>query len=382
MAIDQPVTTYSDTAAHKRVISDYIFLTNPMDTPVVSTLGLDSANRKFKLDFSAKSYKVELLEDTYAPLTTTANQGTTITTSTLSITVADASLLQDGFVIQIDSEYMVVSAVNTSTNVITVDSRSYGGTNATHAATAAIAIVGMARKEGDDADYVGLTSLSNPYNYTAIFQKGVKVTGSEAVLSQYGKPAGEYQYQVNKSIPELSRLVERMFFYGQRRAGSASVARSFGGVDLFVTSSSSSITTAITKASVDAVAKAIYEDGGIPDLFIVGPGGAQTLHNLLDSSSFIRITQENTVFGMMPIVRINTQFFTDLRVLVSRHCPANKAYMLNSQKVGFYSYRPFFEHLLSVTGDSKKGEVVGEFSLLVANGSTEHGYITTSASTL
>jgi hypothetical protein len=386
MTIDQPVTTYSETSNLIRVIADYIFNIDPMDTPVVAKLGLDSANSKFRLNVQrgAGNTKIELIEDTNRPLSTTANNGTTITTSTLSFTVTDASLFNPGDVLLIDSEYMVVAdgGVNTTTNVITVDSRAYGGTNATHATGATVTFVGSARVEGDDADYVGLTSLSYPYNYTSIFQQGLKVTGSEDVIGQYGKPAGEMEYQANKAIPEQSRLIERMFFHGQRRIGTAAQGRSFGGVGTYVTSNSSSITTTITKAALDAVAKAIYDDGGMPDVLILPTGGAQTLHNLLDTSSFIRLTQENTIFGMRPVAKLNTQFFTDLDMLVSRHCPAQKAYMLDSGKVGFFTYRPFGEYDVARTGDSKKREVIGEFSLLVANGSLGHGYIVTSGSAL
>jgi len=386
MTIDQPVTTYSETSALIRVISDYIFNIDPMDTPVVARLGLDSANEKFRLNVmrGAGNTKIELIEDTHRPLTTTANHGTTITTATLSITVTDASLFNPGDVILIDSEYMVVAdgGVNVTTNVITVDSRAYGGTNATHATGATITFVGMARLEGDDADYVGLTSLAYPYNYTSIFQQGVKVTGSEDVIGQYGKPAGEMEYQVNKVIPEQSRLIERMFFHGTRRIGTAALSRSFGGIGTYVTANSSSITTTITKAALDAVSKACYDDGAMVDTFIVGTGGAQTLHNLLDTSSFSRIDQENTIFGMRPIVRLNTQFMENLAMLTSRHCPPKKAYMLDSGKVGFYTYRPFGEYDVARTGDSKKREVIGEFSLLVANGALGHGYILTTAASL
>lgn len=386
MTIDQPVTTYSETSALIRVISDYIFNIDPMDTPVVAKLGLDSANSKFRLNVmrGAGNTKIELIEDTNRPLSTTASHGTTITTTTLTIGVTDASLFNPGDVILIDLEYMVVAdgGVNITTNKVTVDSRTYGGTRATHATGATITFVGMARVEGDDADYVGLTSLAYPYNYTSIFQQGVKVTGSEDVIGQYGKPAGEMEYQVNKVIPEQTRLIERMFFHGQRRIGTASQARSFGNIGTYVTSNSSSITTTITKLSIDTVAKAIYDDGGVPDVFIVPTGAAQNLHTLLDTSSFINLTQENTIFGMRPLVQVNTQFFSNLSMLVSRHCPAKKAFMLDSGKVGFYTYRPFGEYEVSRSGDSKKREVIGEFSLLVANGGLGHGYIVTSAAAL
>ena len=39
---------------------------------------------------------------------------------------------------------------------------------------------GMARLEGDDADYGPITDISAPYNYTSIFQKAIKVSGTTA----------------------------------------------------------------------------------------------------------------------------------------------------------------------------------------------------------
>jgi hypothetical protein len=293
-------------------------------------------------------------------------------------------LFNPGDVILIGSEKMVVAdgGVNVGTNVITVDSRAYGGTNATHATGATITFVGSARLEGDDADYVGLTSLSYPYNYTSIFQQGVKVTGSENVIGQYGKPSGEMDYQIGKAIEEQARLLERMFFHGVRRIGTASVSRSMGGIGTYVTANSSSLTTVVTKAAYDTVSKAVYDDGGMVDVLIIGTGGANTLHNLLDNSSFLRIEQENTMFGMRPVAKLNTQFSENVALVMSRHCPANKAYALDSNKVGFYTYRPFGEYDVARSGDSMKRELIGEFSLLVANGALGHGYITTSNSTL
>ena len=93
----------------------------------------------------------------------------------------------------------------------------------------------------------------------------------------------------------------------------------------------------------------------------------------IDSSSFVRVDQENTQFGMAMITRVATQYGM-LRLVESRWCPTSTAYMLDSRKVGFYTLRPFFTKRLAVTGDSVKGEVVGEFSLLVANDKA-HGYI-------
>ncbi|MCH7480141.1 MAG: hypothetical protein IIC79_01990, partial [Chloroflexi bacterium] len=140
--IDQPKTTYTDTTAHARVISDVIQMVDPRDTPLIARLGLDGAREKFNIRLNG--YKVELLEDELDPLETSANHGTTISTSATTLTVSDASVFQDGHVIKLDSEYMVVKSADTSANQIVVYSRSYGGTNATHGATVSMAIVGSA----------------------------------------------------------------------------------------------------------------------------------------------------------------------------------------------------------------------------------------------
>ena len=174
---DQQVTSYSDTTPHIRIVNDAISLIDPVDTPLLVALGgFDSARSKFKI--RGNGYKIEWLEDEYAPTSTTANQGTTITTNTTTLTVTDASIFQPGHVIQIDSEYMVVDTINTTNNTVTVFSRSYGGTNATHDTTSTIEIVGMARLEGDDADYGFIVDITALYNYTAIFQKVFNVSGT------------------------------------------------------------------------------------------------------------------------------------------------------------------------------------------------------------
>src|ERR1044072_792073 len=152
---DQPKNSYSATVNAKRIISDSIKLIDPIATPLLVALGgFNAAESKFEI--RGNGTKIEWLEDTYAAISDVANQGTTITTNTTTLTVTDASIFQDGHVIRIDSEYMVVKSADVTNNTLEVYSRSFGGTNATHVTTSTIYIVGMARLEGDDADYVGL----------------------------------------------------------------------------------------------------------------------------------------------------------------------------------------------------------------------------------
>jgi hypothetical protein len=230
----------------------------------------------------------------------------------------------------------------------------------------------MARLEGADASYGPIVDVTAPYNYTSIFQKGLNVSETQRVISQYGK-GDELMYQANKAVPHLLRLVEKMAFHGVRAAGSASAPRSAGGLGTFITDNTIGAGGAIAKSDIDNLAEKIYGDGGRPDILVANHAVVNDIRTLIDSSSFVRVTQENTMFGMQAITRVGTQY-GELQLIPDRFCPLAKAYMLDSRNVGFYTLRPFGVEPMAKTGDSDKEEVVGEFSFLVRHDKA-HGYI-------
>ncbi|MEJ2512610.1 MAG: DUF5309 family protein [Anaerolineales bacterium] len=371
--LDQPKTVYSDSTAQGRAISDVISMIDPRDTPLLARVGLDSAQEKFKL--SLNGYKIELLEDELDPLDDAVNDAAGWdNSSTTGLAVDDASKFQDGHIILVENEKLVVKDVDTANDTIDVYSRGFGGTNpATHADDTVIYIVGMARLEGDDADYGAITDVTAPYNYTSIFQKAIKVSGTMQAITQYGVD-DEFMYQANKAVPHLLRLVERMAFYGERVEGSATGPRSAGGLDTFITDNTVNAGGAIAKADVDSLMEEITMDGGYPDLLVMNPRVANDLRELLDTSSFIRVGQNENKLGLDAIERVVTQY-GELELVMDRWCPTGTAYILQSDKVGFFALRPMTAYELAKIGDSMRGEVVGEFSLLVANDKA-HGKIT------
>jgi hypothetical protein len=371
--LDQPKTVYSDSTAQGRAISDVISMIDPRDTPLLARVGLDSAREKFKL--SLNGYKIELLEDELDPLDDAVNDAAGWdNSSTTGLAVDDASKFQDGHIILVEDEKLVVKDVDTANDTIDVYGRGFGGTNpATHADDTVIYIVGMARLEGDDADYGAITDVTAPYNYTSIFQKAIKVSGTMQAITQYGVD-DEFMYQANKAVPHLLRLVERMAFYGERVEGSATGPRSAGGLDTFITDNTVNAGGAIAKADVDSLMEEITMDGGYPDLLVMNPRVANDLRALLDTSSFIRVGQNENKLGLDAIERVVTQY-GELELVMDRWCPTGTAYILQSDKVGFFALRPMTAYELAKIGDSIRGEVVGEFSLLVANDKA-HGKIT------
>lgn len=371
--LDQPKTVYSDATVQARVISDVIAMIDPRDTPLIAKLGLDGASEKFKIQQSG--YKIEILEDELDPLEDAINDATGWdNSSTTGLLVDAASKFQDGHVILVEAEKLVVKSADPTANTIDVYGRGFGNTTATtHADNTVITIIGMARLEGDDADYGPVTDVTAPYNYTSIFQKAIKVSGTLQAVSQHGID-DEFMYQANKAVPHLLRLVERMAFYGERVAGAASAPRSVGGLDTFITDNVVAAGGAIAKADVDGLMEEIIMDGGYPDLLVMNPRIANDLRNLLDSSSFVRVSQDENKLGVDAIERVMTQY-GELELVMDRWCPSDTAYVLQSSKVGFYTLRPFESYELARSGDSLKGEVVGEFSILLANDKA-HGKIT------
>ena len=115
-------------------------------------------------------------------------------------------------------------------------------------------------------------------------------------------------------------------------------------------------------------------NGGYPDLLVMNPRVANDLRALLDNSNFVRVTQDENKLGLDAIERVMTQY-GELELVMDRWCPVDTAYILQTGKVGFYTLRNFEMKELARSGDSLKGEVVAELSLLVANEKV-HGKIT------
>ena len=168
---------------------------------------------------------------------------------------------------------------------------------------------------------------------------------------------------IEKSRILLTRL-EAMMFHGVRNADLLHPHGQWGAAP-------SSRPTAFQLAvyhqrKIDDAMEKAYQNGGQPDLLVLNPGVARDLKDDVDNSNFVRLGYENTQVGMQPIQRVSTQY-GQVQLVMSRWCPVSTAFVLQSGKVGLYDFRQFEWKELAMVGDSKRGEVVGEFSMLVAN---------------
>lgn len=357
-----PYSTYVNTAENKRVITDYISLLDPSDAPFVEAIGgLDGAASKFR--FTNQGTLVEWIEDTLAPLTGALSIGTAATISTATaLTVADANMVQPGHILLQGSELMWVSANDSGAITVT---RGLGSTTATTLATNnTFAIVGMARLEGDDSDPIGYTDLSTNSNYTQIFHKEVKQTGTAPYQDRWGM-GDQMQYESAKSIPEMMRLIERTLQYGKRSAGSTTTPRMMGGYQEFITTNKASganiSVASLAPGVIEDAVELIYNAGGSGDfLAIVNPATYQKIKNAYDSSSFVRYPPEQTQFGTL-VDRIITPF-GNVSFVIDRWQLSTLIPIMKLDNVGMLTLRPWQVEDLAKTGDAEKKQLIGEFS--------------------
>ena len=358
-----PYSTYVNTAENKRVITDYIALLDPSDAPFIEAIGgLDGAASKFR--FTNQGTLVEWIEDTLAPLTGTFALSATVNSATnaTTLTVADGNMVQPGHILLSGTELLWVSA--NSSGVLTV-TRSLGdSTMVTLATDASFSIVGMARLEGADSDPIGYTDLSTNSNYTQIFHKEIKQTGTAPYQDRWGM-TDQMQYESAKSIPEMMRLIERTLQYGKRAAGSTTTPRMMGGYQEFITTNKASganmsVSSLIPGIIEDAV-ELIYNAGGAGDfLAIVNPATYQKIKNAYDSSSYVRYAPEQNRFGTL-VDRIVTPF-GDVSFVIDRWQLSNLIPILKLDNVGMLTLRPWQVEDLAKTGDAEKKQLVGEYT--------------------
>lgn len=364
------INSYVQLLPQKRVVSDRIIMTEPMEQPLISVFGLNNESKFKFVNTPGKMY--EWLEDTYSPLSDALNQDTTATSDSADTTlsVSDGTKFQPGDVIQIDDEYIWVSSI--STNDLTVV-RAHGGTQATHASTSTVYIRSRARLEGASASNSHYTAPTTGYNYSFIMQKQVEVSRSDARIQRYGIP-DLVNYEITKKMDELKRDLSRKPYYGVRAAGSATAARDCGGFDTFITTNATAAASAaLTLKQIEDQVQNVFDAGGNPRLLVCGGYAKRKIATFFEGS--VR-TERSETMGGVEISRIQTALGPNLDILVDRYIPTNKLYILDPDLIGFITIDEFFYEELGKSKDTAAyGQIVGEYGFVVAD-EKKHAKIT------
>jgi hypothetical protein len=353
--------------------------------PVVDAILLDDSNVISVLGFSNEGKAVtqtkhEWDEDELNPVVIIGNgtSGLSASSATLMISASHAARVTAGTLLkdQLSGKMEVLQVTALSTNSATI-TRGFGGTSAeTHASGATYDIIANPRPQGMDCPKDESVARTRPYNYTQIFSKGVQLTGTAMAIEHNGISA-EDSYQIDKRMRELIRELDRTVILGIRAASNVvdGTYGTMGGLMDFIKHASSGNTNSsaetLTPSVLNAMIKQIWDDGGTPDLILVG--GTQKQKIATFDQEYRRTTLDSRRAGFT-VEEFVSDLGVNLRVVVDRWIPTDMAFVIDSSRIHIKPLqgRSFFLEKLAKTGDAEKWQVVGEYTMEVKNAAKAH----------
>jgi hypothetical protein len=260
--------------------------------------------------------------------------------------------------------------------------RGYGSTSGeTHANGAKIIIIAHTRQENQDIDEDDTKERGSNYNYTQIFQRGVRIGYTrEKVDTASGGIASEFAHQVAYRLKEEMRSLDNSVINGimSASAGSDSVYRSMAGLLEVVSAAGGNTDTTtenLTETIVNDMAELIVNDAGaIENGFILCSPALRRVISTFDEA-FRRGSFDSTRAGYY-VENFVTDMGFNLEVISDPWVPADVLVMgdLSAIKVmGLASDQMRFEELAKL-GRAYRGQITGQYTMEVRNALYKFAY--------
>jgi len=195
----------------------------------------------------------------------TVNNGSGYGAGDTSIVVDDATPARAGMVLKAiaTGEQLRVTAVNTTTNTITVQ-RGWGTTSASSIADdAVLAIIGDANAEGASLPEAITREPVEKYNYTQIFREPIKLTETEAATDMY--PEGnDMRTKREMALYAHKMKIEKSFLFGEPKEDTSTAStpiRATGGVDYFISTNVENAGGTLTQAEFESFIEKGFQKG-------------------------------------------------------------------------------------------------------------------------
>lgn len=311
------------------------------------------------------SASFKMNNDNFRPRSSTLGAGYTSGGGT--VTVADGSMFTVGDVINIDSERMLVTAVNTSTNVLTVTTAFEGTTNANHSNGAAVSLITNART-GADVDQNAINRTPTPVDqYVQTVQHAYQVGGGLASKTNYmGGAVTPLARSRGLAMQHVMDDFERAMVDGKGASGANPVQK--GLRTLLTTNAVTSPTSASAYKPSDLtkdVLQKAFAAGGRPNMLLVGQnfmtGFATWGFNLQ------MIQPRATELGTQ-VVSFYVPWLPGIEIVPSPIAlGAGEAVALNTDEVLLRLARPLDDQPRGRRGDAVEGDIIMEGAIDVEN---------------
>ena len=350
--------SYDLTVETKVNIDELIYILSPMDLPLLSGTGADGVPLMPRtpvdnVEFFWLEEQVPLPRGTLA--STINNSVTSVTLNT-----GDAVKFAVGDGIRIDDEVMTVSAINTTTEVLTVVRGSATDTNTTaasHTAGADVIGLGTILVEGSigSTNFQGRDKYSN---FTQIWSKKLTVSRTEQRIPKYGVP-NELNKQTLNTMQSLNLGIENAALYGVKHTRTTDNRRQTGGLNHFVTSNVDASSYWLTIEAIEDMQQLAYDKGGMFEVLMSRPVNFQALNNIAGNDRISTVNLEDSRRGRRRAITVMTEF-NEVTLVRNRWVRANNAFAYSRDNFVYRVFQPLITQKLAKTDDTDSYMMVCE----------------------
>ena len=236
--------------------------------------------------------------------------------------------------------------------------------------------------EGDDSPNRALTATSRLLNYTQISTKPVVVSGTQEVVNKAGV-SSEMAYQIAKAGKELKRDMEfDLTGVNVATVGSSGTGRRLRGYEAWCNTNEShgsggsthgttgAVTDGtqriLTEALLKANMKLCYDQGGNPDLLLVGSFNKQKVSGFTGNSTRMDMAEDRS---LVATIDVYVSDFGEVRVVADRilRSSGRTTHVVDTEMWYAAYLRSFQVQDLAKTGDAEKKQLLVEYTLVSKN---------------
>lgn len=251
--------------------------------------------------------------------------------------------------------------------------------------------------EGDDSTYATAAPTTMLSNRCQITKKSVMVSGTADAVRKYGR-AEEFAYQIAKRGKEIKRDMEFAITQNQASSvGGSGTARSSAGLESMISGNSIEPTTSNTgttpgysggdwAAPTDGTAtgagstlsetylvqalEAAWTDGGDPSDIVMGSYQKRTIATFGGAQKFAGFYNPKQGAGQGMViggVDLYVSDFGEHKLVLDRFMRTRTILCLDPDYVSIAWLRPLKFEERAKTGDATRGELLGEWTLVLEN---------------
>ncbi len=301
-------------------------------------------------------------------------------TTALPITSGTIDRLTVGDILLVDSEVVVVSAVDRSGNTIDLYERGAAETTgATHTSATVAKIIGNAHLEGT-VDATAMAEQTNKVtNYCQIFEEVVDLSNEDT--DQARKNGRTEEILKKEAMERIMRDLARTAIYGYGRVGTASIPAMTRGLVSHLVDVSGAIKTAVSGTFTETTLKNILDDiraaGGTPNAIVLSVA-KKRLANAFTGADQIQVDRGDRMGGHVLDGYI-ADGFGAIPFVVDIDFPDDKVAVVDTNKLSkgwkendILRFDPF----TNVSPRENKQLLHGKAGLAVEGVGTSHGILT------